>query len=265
MFATSPAPLVPPSLTADVEYITPSLAAKLLETNIENRKPSAVLVRQYASDIKEGRWKLNGQAIQIDEAGRLIDGQHRLMAVIDAGTPVDMLVVRGVPRSSRDTIDTNKPRLAGDILQMFHIPNGMQAATLAKLILSYERGDRASLGHVAVISKSDVINRARTDRRIQTALNLAHSCSAVAKRGAVGFVRYIVPDGPESDEFFRRLADGANLDVGHPVLTLRNWWLKTGRQGHTRAGIEATMRAWCAYRDGRKLSMIKILGEFPLI
>jgi len=84
------------------EKITPDMAQEYLKFNTENyRSLSKDRVISYASDMKNGRWQFNGESIKFSENGQLIDGQHRLQAIIRAGVPVDMLVIRGV----KDDVD----------------------------------------------------------------------------------------------------------------------------------------------------------------
>ena len=45
---------------------------------------------------------VNGEPIQIAEDGTLLNGQHRLNAVIESGATVPMLVVRGLPKRRDD-------------------------------------------------------------------------------------------------------------------------------------------------------------------
>lgn len=84
-------------ITMEVETITPQVAAKYLQQNIKNYRPmSRAKIKQYAEDMKTGRWQLNGESIQFDENGILKNGQHRLSAVIMAGVSIKMTVMRGV-------------------------------------------------------------------------------------------------------------------------------------------------------------------------
>ena len=99
-----------------VETITPAKAREYLKKNTNNyRKMSRATIRSYAEDIKNGRWQLNGEAIVFGKNGILKDGQHRLAAIVHAGKPVDILVVRGV-EDSINTYDIGKKRTDTDIL-----------------------------------------------------------------------------------------------------------------------------------------------------
>ena len=82
-----------------VKTITPSDAARILEKNKVNRALSLGRVQQYAYDIKNGLWQLNGEAIKFYEDGSLADGQHRLAAIIKANTPITTIVITGLPNT----------------------------------------------------------------------------------------------------------------------------------------------------------------------
>jgi hypothetical protein len=250
-------------ISTTVEKITPQMAKALLETNVDNRRVHPTKVEQFARDMREGRWALTGQPIIIADDGFLNDGQHRLLAIIAANTSIETNVTRGASRETRDKIDIGTIRTAGDVVQMFHIPNGNSVAALAKIVLSYECGDQKSLGSPYRISRSAVIDRCRNDDKMIAADKFAGSFNNLIPRKQVGFCRYIIPESEKSQEFFDRLLDGAELYTGHPILSLRSWWLRHGRRVAERQGIESILRAWCAFRDGRELQSVRLLQEFP--
>lgn len=78
-------------------YVSPATAERWLAKNTANyRALSADKVAMYASDMKNGEWKNNGETIKFYEDGTLFDGQHRLAGVVKAGVPVLMTVVWGI-------------------------------------------------------------------------------------------------------------------------------------------------------------------------
>lgn len=77
-----------------VETITPEIAKTYLTRNVNNRKPSNKTVSIYAREMKMGKWQLTHQGLAFDENGDLLDGQHRLWAVVEADVPVQMIVSR---------------------------------------------------------------------------------------------------------------------------------------------------------------------------
>lgn len=97
--------------------ITPSDAERILQKNNVNRTLSPGRVSQYAYDIKNGLWQLNGEAIKFYEDGSLADGQHRLAAIIKANTPVTTTVITGLPNTV--TIqDRGRNRSVTDSMQL---------------------------------------------------------------------------------------------------------------------------------------------------
>lgn len=85
-------------LTVTLEEITPRKASDYLKANFTgNRKRSNVRVRRYANVMRRGHWRVTHEGIAFDDAGYLIDGQHRLQAVVESGESIQCLVVRGMP------------------------------------------------------------------------------------------------------------------------------------------------------------------------
>lgn len=85
------------NLTCTVELITPEIAKAYLAHNTANyRTLSAITVKNYAEDMRNGTFRENGEAIQFSVSGVLKNGQHRLHAIVESGIPQVMVVVRGV-------------------------------------------------------------------------------------------------------------------------------------------------------------------------
>lgn len=98
-----------------VMTVTPHQAAKWLEKNIVgNRKINDKRVSFYADQIKRGIWKVTHQGVAFDSEGNLIDGQHRLSAIVQAETPVQIAVISNAESSSFDAIDGGMPRSLKD-------------------------------------------------------------------------------------------------------------------------------------------------------
>lgn len=104
-------------LTASVEVITPEIATALLARNTGNRAVRRAVVSQLARDMNRGQWRLSHQGIAIAPDGRLLDGQHRLHAIVEAGIPVRMVVARNVAPEAFAVMDRGKMRTLRDVLQ----------------------------------------------------------------------------------------------------------------------------------------------------
>ena len=101
-----------PDVEVGIEVITPELAHEYLEANFtNNRKLTARTVNRYTSLMKNGMWKLSTDAIGFDSTGRMVNGQHRLTAIIESDTSHAFIVVRGLPPENTTVFDLGKRRM----------------------------------------------------------------------------------------------------------------------------------------------------------
>ena len=83
-------------LDITVEIITPEQAQEYLDYNAKHRPIKEKKVDEYMHEMVNGSWKLNGKTICFDWNGRLLNGQHRLTAVVRSRVPLTTVVVRGL-------------------------------------------------------------------------------------------------------------------------------------------------------------------------
>lgn len=105
-------------MNSKIELITPQKALEYLSKNTNNRTLKKSTVEAIARDIIRGTFITTHQGIAFDEDGVLIDGQHRLRAVIAARKPVEMMVTRGVPKETRNVVDRGTSRTIRDLIVM---------------------------------------------------------------------------------------------------------------------------------------------------
>ena len=128
-------------MKTEIVKVTPSLAKTwLAATNFRNRNVSSTVVNRYTEDISKGNWLLNGESIVIDDNGNVIDGQHRLRAIIKANKPIESVVVRGIDRSTFHTFDIGKRRNHGDVLSISGYANANLLAAGLRLIHAFRSG-----------------------------------------------------------------------------------------------------------------------------
>ena len=94
--------------------VGPDIAARWLEGNVRNRPIDQKHVDCLAQEMLAGRWYTTHQGIAFDANGTLIDGQHRLWAVLQSGCTVVLAVSSGLPVECIDTIDGMKARSTVD-------------------------------------------------------------------------------------------------------------------------------------------------------
>lgn len=111
-------------MIARIETINPQKATEYLALNIErNRRVRQTLVDALARDMRSGAFVATHQGIAFDTSGKLIDGQHRLHAIIKSGKTVNMMVTRDVPASAIGKIDNGATRSIGDAMKIKYSDN----------------------------------------------------------------------------------------------------------------------------------------------
>jgi hypothetical protein len=86
-----------PRVVTETVLVTPELAAQMLERRYPNQRLlSAKRVASHARAMLAGRWRLTHQGVAFNGEGFLVDGQHRLSAVVQSGCSVYMMVTHGV-------------------------------------------------------------------------------------------------------------------------------------------------------------------------
>lgn len=137
----------PHTMSAQWQTITPEHASQLLELNNDNRSIRNRSVQRYSDAMSDGRWLPTNDAICIGDDGRLLNGQHRLHAVIKSGVPIVAIVATGVPSESFRAMDRGAVRSVRDLANISGIPNPKVAPTAAQAvaILSAWAGETANL------------------------------------------------------------------------------------------------------------------------
>lgn len=105
------------TLKVSVEIISPSSAKQYLARNFEdNRKLSPKNVARHVSSMLKGSWLISTDCIGFDTLGRLVNGQHRLTAVVQSDTSQPFIVVRNLPVRSAQVLDLGKKRMMDERL-----------------------------------------------------------------------------------------------------------------------------------------------------
>lgn len=103
-------------MVTTLETITPEKAREYLSNKAPNRTIRAKDVAMLVRDIQNGEWRVTHQGIAFNNAGELIDGQHRLLACVKSGIPINILVTRGLEDGAGAAIDRGKTRIFADTL-----------------------------------------------------------------------------------------------------------------------------------------------------
>lgn len=125
--------------------VTPEMAARWLKNNFRNRPMSEHVIKAYATDMKNGVWHPTHQGIAFNDADALIDGQHRLMAIVRAKVTVRMMVtfglkskIAGSDMTTMDCVDRGRTRSVADQLKIQHgLKDGGKIAQVASALAGF--------------------------------------------------------------------------------------------------------------------------------
>lgn len=257
--------------TIAVEEITPSLAEEYLALNLENNRViNEPRVRAYARDMTEGRWRLTGDTIKFNTQGQLIDGQHRLRAIVLANMTLHIAVARGVEDDAVFNLDINGVRTAAQALHIAEADaknlNDLVAA--AQIVYAYFEGGLevagSTIGHVRMTSPESqdyvrenlerLVHGHDLSRRVYKNVRLPMSILTA------GHVILSGVDRIAADEFYVRLADGSSQGVGDPLYTLPKRVADdrmNGRQILQSTGLYYLIRCWNAWRANEMLTKLQ--------
>ncbi|MCL2117958.1 MAG: hypothetical protein FWH27_05975 [Planctomycetaceae bacterium] len=107
-----------PCANTFIVNVTPELARMWLTNNNFNRPRNSETVAKYVRQIRENRWRLTHQGIALTKNGFLLDGQHRLWAIIECDVTLPMRVFANEPIENYEVIDCGRNRSNLEIVRM---------------------------------------------------------------------------------------------------------------------------------------------------
>ena len=119
--------------------VTPEMAGGLLALNTKNRTIIKAHLMMLQDCLQRGDWVFNGEPIIVATSGRILDGQHRLLACVNTGVTIDTNIVYGVDESVFATIDQGKSRTVGNVLDIAGEENYNAVAAALKALWVFAR------------------------------------------------------------------------------------------------------------------------------
>jgi hypothetical protein len=117
-----------------------TMAEAVLAYNTGNRRVNRRKLDILAHQMRSGEFENTGEPIILSAEGVLNNGQHRLLAMVEADAVVDMDVRFGIPRRAFTKTDTGAARTGGDVLTIAGAAHGGQVAPAVRLLILYRRG-----------------------------------------------------------------------------------------------------------------------------
>lgn len=255
--------------------VTPAFAAELLNRNKSNRVRQGYHVRRYSKAMQRGEWAFSGQTITVDSNGYLIDGQTRLMAGIEAGTPFPVLLVFGVPAvqdgvDARGVVDVGTPRSTAHYFQIKGLDKNDSYDLAKACSLLYTVMTGLSVTETAVGSVQQTLwNFFEHNRGLKSSLYIAKTARENHFGGNLAAILMAAHfmcshmDREEATVFFSMVATAVEVpDVEHPALVLRRKLLELrgasrNQQISSQAKLAFCIKCWNAHRGGRAIKTLR--------
>lgn len=211
--------------------VTPEIAKGWLAKNPQNRTLRRATVDAYAADMRDGNWLPTHQGIAIDAEGWLLDGQHRLTAVVESGCTVRMLVTRGLAPevkgkriSTIEAVDRGAARTVKDFLKVRGLSSPFLASAVAAVIAQIcaypDKQGRVTMNQTLAILE---LYREQVEW-VGKNEPQAKAFRAATVLGPIAFAHAVAPEATEI--FFEGLVSGAGLNATNPALHCRNWLME---------------------------------------
>jgi len=260
-----------PELDCEVVDVDPDLARSILEGNKRNRLLRENYVKKLAGAMKRGEWAVNGEPVQIAENGTLLNGQHRLSAVVESGCTAPMLLVRGLSIKTQNTMDTGTRRNLSDVLALHNEHDTTNLGAALGLLYRYRNGDRLDNSSRTAPTAAEALEVLRREPGIREALSAARKMFRTTRLrvsvAAVLLYLFEEVDPGEGKQFFDALCNAEEEPKGSPVAALQSILARTRSERTYRLSTymlnAMTIKAFNAWREGRKLALLSYRPGCP--
>ena len=241
----------PDDISAELMRVTPEMARDLLKHALPNRPVSKARVRALIDDLRMGRWQTNGESIILDASLRLLDGQHRLMAVAESGMAITALVVVGVPPAAMPSIDQGRSKGGADVLHMAQLPQAQQLASAARWLWRYQHERMRQT--TVLLRDYELPQFIARHPGLQASLEWGRSVRELVPQGCASMLYYEMAqhDAATARQVFHGLSTGQNLSAADPLWHVRERLRKDTRPLHHAVIVEraaAIVQAWGCVR-----------------
>jgi len=222
-------------LSVKHEEVSPALAHSYLAKSAGNRQLNSDYVLSLAVAMESGKWDADASEIVFDEDGAMVDGHHRLHAIVAYGKPVRLLVKRGVSKSARGVIDTGRTRTIRDLFVMFRSGSDYLSVRKAALVCCVSLIVPGRGPSIRTLDAYDSWMR-QFKEGIDAAVEIGRAGGSAGSHlrlgpvaGAFAFAHKMNPKKVEA--FMLKVRDGVELSRAEPAYTLRALLLNPNQRG----------------------------------
>lgn len=246
------------------ETITPAKAKKMLEHNTRNRNLRDRHVVTFAAAMSRGEWRFVGDPIRFAQDGTLLDGQHRLAAVVKSGVTIQAVVMRGLELDAQEAMDHGARRTFSDLLRLRGEHNTSALASACRYLWVFRQFGSPKRVNVNPTT-GQLLEVLDKTPQLRDALPLGKRMNKqIRVPGALWAVLYVLfceADSADADMFFDRLASGEGLQNGDPIFAVRRILLQRTQSRHQRTSSEyyaaLIVKAFNYWREGRTVAEVR--------
>lgn len=249
----------------EIVRVDPETASRWLAHPFNRqRRVTESRMKTYSRAMTEGRWlSPTLDPIAFTPSGELLNGQHRLRAVIDAGVTVEMLVAFDVDPGMFAVIDTPLGRRAA---QFVRTPSAAHVTTTARHVLWYQErwptvprgGSSLSFDNDVLLAfidahEDELVRAVRDNEGPRSNAGIPHNSGATV----LYIAREMGADEARVAAWVEGLSTGADLAANDPRLLLRNRMLTDPHARRDRGEAwQLTVRAFNAWIQNRTIETL---------
>ena len=239
---------------------------KIAAGDYRNRNLNLLTVKRYANDMRQGHWMVTNQGIGFDVAGNLLDGRHRLWAVVRSGVPVDMLTFRGLEArkngggmviNPQDAIDNGRVRSIGQQFNIDGIVNAQVTAAIIRAIALCSCYPKTT--KIGTLPARAILNHYKEEIGKFVMLP-ANSRKGVRSAFMAPLIMFSKIKPRKADQFFRDFTTLVGLKDGSPAIALSAY--ARAHAGHAgtdelKLALGATALALYHFNNDTSVNMIR--------
>lgn len=255
--------------------VTPEIAERWLKGNTFNRPRRSIRSAKYGRDMAAGRWTLNNDAVCFTSDGQLVNGQHRLQAVVDTETSVVMLIIRNMPLDAMVNMDSGAKRTVGDALGLNGERNTALLASITKQAMFVADGRIYRDSQIMAQATTSEIEDFLIDHpelRDATSIASKYRGNIDTPPTAIGVAYWLISNRNGTslaEHFISQVATRTNEPAGSAILAVDSRLREIKRSNATfavRNHVYLLLKGWNHYAADRQVRVlpIKPKGDFRL-
>lgn len=241
------------SRTLDAAFVTATkeIVDALLSMNTSNRAVGKNAVERLVRQIKDGLWVPNNQGVGLSKDGNVLDGQHRLLAMREAGyPPVKFLLVTGLDPNAVATIDIGNKRTHHDTIRLLlNMELNKHVVAAIGYLANARFSSRGSWGLVEAKDRRTAFELVdwidMYERGISTAFGAMSNPKFFRMPVKAAFIAFAQAMPGEAAEFIRQVEGGEMLTKTMPAYHLRQHLLTHSKGGHSGQVLDFSITVRC--------------------